>query len=308
MTAKLDLNSLRLYYDVINAQSITRAAAELGMPKSTISRKLSQLEQQVGTVLLKKGQRRLTTTEIGSRFYDHCRRVVEEVEQAEADTQALQTTMRGSLRVSIPIDFGVSWIGKAIAEFVRAHPELELEVDVNSRPVNPREDPYDLTIQLGPLTDTDLTYRRIATITRGVYASPEYLARRGVPRAVDDLHAHDCIITAQQRQDGIWTLRNATTHRYASIHGKVVVNNISIAREMAIGHVGMSMLPNVMCANDLRTGRLQRVLTNWESPSMVATALVLSRKGMPTKIRAFLDFLSERLSLDQRDSGAPQAG
>jgi len=169
--------------------------------------------------------------------------------------------------------------------------------------VNPREDPYDLTIQLGPLKDTDLTYRRIATITRGVYASPEYLRRRGVPLAVDDLHRHDCIITTQQRADGIWTLRNEAQHRYANVEGKVVVNNISIAREMAIGHVGMAMLPNVMCANDLRNGRLERVLKHWESPSVHATALVLSRKGMPSKIRAFLDFLSERLSSDQRSTG-----
>lgn len=302
MSSKLDLNSLRLFYDVVNAQSITRAATELGMPKSTISRKLTQLEQEVGTVLLKKGQRRLTTTEIGARFYDHCRRVVDEVEQAGLNTLHLQTSMQGALRVSIPIDFGVSWIGKAIAEFVLAYPNLELEVDVNSRPVDPREDPYDLTIQLGPLKDTDLTYRRIATITRGVYASPEYLGRRGVPLSVDDLHRHDCIITAQQRMEGIWTLRNQATHRFANIDGKVVVNNISVAREMAIGHVGMSMLPNLMCANDLRTGRLQRVLRDWESPSMHATALVLSRKGMPSKIRTFLDFLADRLSVDQQQA------
>lgn len=301
MTEKLDLNSLRLFYDVVNAQSITRAASTLNMPKSTISRKLAQLEQQMGTILLKKGQRQLTTTEIGASFYEHCRRVVEEVEHAGLDTLKLQTAMRGSLRVSIPTDFGVSWIGKAIGEFVLAYPDLELEVDVNSRAVNPREDPYDLTIQLGPLKDTDLTYRRIATITRGVYASPEYLERRGEPLSVDELHRHDCIMTTQQRADGIWTLRNEAAHRFAQVEGKVVVNSISIAREMAIGHVGLSMLPNMMCVNDLRVGRLRRVLKDWESPPMHATALVLSRKGMPSKIRAFLDFMADRLNLDPKE-------
>ncbi len=305
MADKLDLNSLQLFYDVVNAQSITRAATQLGVPKSTISRKLSQLEQHVGTVLLRKGQRKLTTTEIGARFYEHCRRVVDEVEHAGLETLQLQASMRGTLRVSIPIDFGVSWIGRAIAEFALLHPDLELEVDVNSRQVNPREDPYDLTIQLGPLKDTDLTYRRIATITRGVYASPQYLEAHGTPLSVDDLHRHSCIITAQQRADGIWTLRNAATHRFANIEGRVVVNNISVAREMALGHVGLSMLPNVMCANDLATGRLVRVLRNWESPSMHATALVLSRKGMPSKIRAFLDFLAARLDVDQRNTPGP---
>jgi DNA-binding transcriptional LysR family regulator len=300
MAERLDLNSLRLFYEVVNAQSISRAAAELGLPKSSISRKLGELERHMGTALLKKGPRKLTTTEIGARFYEHCRRVVDEVEQARSDSLTLQSEMRGVLRVSIPIDFGMSWIGRALAEFVQAYPEIELEVDVNSRTVDLREEPYDLTIQLGPIKDTDLIYRRLATLTRGVYASPEYLARRGVPLAVDDLHHHDCIITAQQRLDGIWTLRNQASHRFATIHGKVVVNNISIAREMAIGHVGMCMLPNLMCGNDLRAGRLRRVLENWESPSMHATAMVLSRKGMPKKIRAFLDFFSERLNIDDR--------
>ncbi len=302
MIEKLDLNSLQLFYDVVNAQSITRAAAELGMPKSTISRKLKQLEQRVGTVLLRRGQRKLATTEIGARFYEHCRRVVDQVQYAEMETSQLQTSMRGTLRISIPIDFGVSWIGRAIAEFALLHPGLDLEVDVNSRQVNPRDDQYDLTIQLGPLKDTDLTYRRIATITRGVYASPRYLEKHGTPLSVDDLHRHDCIITEQQRADGIWMLRNANNHRFANIEGKVVVNNILIARELTIGHVGLSMLPNVMCVGDVAASRLVRVLKDWESPSMHATALVLSRHGMPSKIRAFLDFLAERLNVLNQDN------
>jgi DNA-binding transcriptional LysR family regulator len=289
---------MRLFYDVVNSKSITRAAAVLEMPKSTISRKLAQLEQSVGAVLLKKGQRGIAVTDAGMRFYEYCQRIVDDIDEAWLATRQTQSAMLGMLRVSLPVDFGVSWIGKAIADFALAYPGIELEVDVNSGAVNLLETHYDVTIQLGPLQDTNLVCRRLATISRGVYGSPEYLAHRGIPSTVHELGQHDCIVTAQQRADGIWNLCNETTHRFASIKGKIVVNNISVAREMTIGHVGLSMLPNLMCTGDLRSGRLVRVLENWESPSVHATALVLSRKNMPNKVRTFLDFIAKRLEVD----------
>jgi DNA-binding transcriptional LysR family regulator len=300
MHDKLDLNSLRLYYNVVNAGSITRAAEQLRMPKSTISRKLTQLEQDLGTILLKRGPKRLAMTNIGAALYDRWHRLVIEIEDVGLTAAEMQGELRGVLRVSIPVDFGISWISRAIAEFVQKYPEISLEVEVNSRAVNPREDPYDLTIQLGPLKESGLTYRRLATITRGVYASPAYLERRGMPRSVEDFAKHDCVITDQQRQDGVWTFRNQARHRFIEVNGKVMVNNIGIARELAINDVGLAMLPNVMCQNDLKSGRLVRVLTNWESPPAHATALILSRKGIPNKTRVFLDFLAERLSDDAR--------
>jgi DNA-binding transcriptional LysR family regulator len=296
MIDRLDLNSLRLYYEVVNAGSITRASDQLRMPKSTISRKLAQLEQDLGAILLKKGPKRLATTDIGAALYDRCRRLVIEIEDVGLATAEMQGELRGTLRVSIPIDFGLSWISRAIAEFVKKYPDISLEIEVNSRVVNPREDPYDLTIQLGPLKESGLTYRRLATVTRGVYASREYLALRGTPRTVEDFSKHDCIVTDQQRQDGVWTFRNQSKHRFIEVSGKVTVNNIGVARELAIGGVGLSMLPNIMCLNDVKAGRLVRVLTNWESPPVEATALMLSRKGIPNKTRVFLDFLAEQLA------------
>jgi DNA-binding transcriptional LysR family regulator len=296
MIDRLDLNSLRLYYEVVNAGSITKAAELLRMPKSTISRKLTQLEQDLGAILLKKGPKRLTTTDIGAALYERCRRLVIEIEDVGLATAEMQGELRGVLRVSIPVDFGISWISRAMVGFVHKYPEINLAIEVNSRLVNPREDPYDVTIQLGPLKDSGLTYRRLATITRGVYASPAYLAKHGTPRTVEDFGKHDCIITDQQRQDGVWTFRNQSKHRFIEVSGKVTVNNIAIARDLAIGGIGLSMLPNMMCQNDVNTNRLVRVLTNWESPPAEATALILSRKGIPNKTRVFLDFLADQLT------------
>jgi DNA-binding transcriptional LysR family regulator len=299
MMQHMDLNSLVLFYEVVNARSITRAAEILRMPKSTISRKLTLLEQQVGGILLKKGQRYLVPTEAGTLLYNHCSRLVAEVESAGLDTAELQSELRGTLRVSIPIDFGIAWLSRALAEFILKYPEIHLEVEVNSRLVNPRDEPYDLTIQLGPLKESGLTYRRLATITRGLYASPAYIARNGMPVSVETFAAHDCIVTDQQRQDGVWNFVNKSNkakHRLTTVEGKVVINNIGVARELAIGGVGLGMLPNIMCKNDVKANRLVRILPDWEGPPMHATALILSRKGIPNKTRALLDFLSDRLN------------
>jgi DNA-binding transcriptional LysR family regulator len=299
MAERLDLNSLVLFYEVVNARSITRAAEVLRMPKSTISRKLTLLEAQVGGILLKKGQRYLVPTELGSILYNHCSRLVAEVESAGFDTAEMQSELRGNLRVSIPIDFGISWISRAIAGFVLTYPEIHLDIEVNSRAVNPRDEPYDITIQLGTLKESGLTYRRLATITRGVYASPAYLALHGMPARVEDFIEHDCIVTDQQRQDGVWNFintNNRARHRLTAVAEKVVVNNIGVARELAIGGVGLGMLPNIMCRNDVKANRLVRILKDWESPPMHASAMILSRKGIPNKTRAFLDFLSGRLT------------
>lgn len=296
---RLDLNSLVLFYEVVNAKSITKAAAVLRVPKSTISRKLTLLENQIGEALLRKGQRNVGTTEAGSILYNHCSRLVAEIDSARVYTAEHQSELRGILRISLPIDFGIAWLSRAIAEFVLKYPEIHLEIEVNSRLVNPRDEPYDLTIQLGPLKESGLTYRRLATITRGVYASSTYIARKGMPTSVGSLPEHDCIVTDQQRQDGVWNfvhIVNKTKHRLTSVEGKVVVNNIGVARELAIGGVGLAMLPNIMCKNDVKSNRLVRILPNWEGPAMHATALILSRKGIPNKTRAFLEFLSDRLT------------
>lgn len=301
MAERLDLNSLVLFYEVVNAKSITRASEQLRVPKSTISRKLTLLEQRLGGVLLRKGHRRLTTTELGATLYEHCRRLVTEVDSAGIDAAEMQEELRGLLRVSIPIDFGISWLSRAIADFSLRYPEIHLEIDVNHRFVTPRDEPYDVTIHLGRLRESGLTYRRLATITRGVYANPAYLASRGAPESVEDFHAHDCIVTDQQRADGVWNMisrGNSERHRIVTVEGKIVVNNVGVARELAVAGMGLAILPNVMCKNDVKTSRLVRVLANWEGAPVQASALMLSRKGIPNKVRAFLDFLSDRLSAD----------
>ena len=250
--------------------------------------------------MLNKTQRGVTTTEIGTRFLEHCRCIVDDLDEALASTRQLQTAIHGKLRVNVPVDFGVQWIGRVVAEFANTFPELLLEVDINSHVSTVSTSDYDVTVVMGSLMNANphMVSRRIATITRGIYASPVYLARCGTPRTVQELEQHDCIVTTQQRTDGSWSLKHGDTHCAANVTGRLIVNSISIARELAIGHRGLCMLPLPMCMNDVRSNRLVHVLTDWESPPLHATALVMNRRSMPHKIRTFLNFLKDRLNPD----------
>jgi len=166
MPRKLDLNALLLFFEVTNARSISAAAKKLGIPKSTISRKIQFLEDQTGATLFRKGSRKLTTTDIGQALYEHCERIASEIEEAGLGTARMQTELRGTLRVSMPVDFGIGWLSHAVAAFAVSYPDIHLVIDANSRWVDVTVEPYDVAVQLGPLPKTQNGARPLASITR----------------------------------------------------------------------------------------------------------------------------------------------
>lgn len=307
MDTRLDLNSLLLFYEVVNAGTITQAATRLRIPKSTISRKLALLEEQLGTMLLRKSTRRLHTTDIGAAFYEHCARIAQELEDARLQTSEMHTELRGTLRVAMPMDFGAVWLGLAISKFSKAHPEVQFEIELSNRPLDLLEERYDIAIHLGPLAPSRLISRPIGRLRRGVYASPGYLQRKGVPESVDDFGKHDCILTELQRREGVWSFHKHARDRTVEITGKYVVNNTALARELAMGGLGLSVLPNLMCINPLRSGRLVRVLSEWEAPSLQANAVITNRSRIPQRTRVFLEFLAKSLASDDERGYVPRA-
>ncbi|MGY3369830.1 LysR family transcriptional regulator for bpeEF and oprC [Bradyrhizobium sp. GM2.4] len=246
MARKLDLNALLLFFEVVNARSISSASKKLDIPKSTISRKLMFLEDQLGAVLFKKGGRKLAVTDIGQALYEHCERIAAEIEEAGLGTTRMQTELRGMLRVSMPVDFGTGWLSSAIAAFAVSYPDIHLVIDANSRWIDVSVEPYDVAVQLGTLPETHGGIRHLASITRGVYASPSFLERKGVPLSVDDFERFDCIVTEHQRAEGVWNFRSELGVKVIDVVGRISVNHIGVARELVIGGVGLGILPNIM--------------------------------------------------------------
>jgi DNA-binding transcriptional LysR family regulator len=289
----IDLNALLVFFEVVNAESITKAARRLGLPKSTVSRKIQHLESQVGSALLKRRNRRITITEEGLRLHDHCGRIAAEIEDAGLQATQMRTSLKGRLRVSMPIDFGIGWLSRAMASFAEKYPSIDLEIHVNGRWVDVTEEAYDVAIHLGRLLNPDVPFRRLSALTRGVYASPEYLARR--TPAINLWDEHDCVLTEQQLAEGIWTQTNKEAQRR---EGRVLVNNIGVARELVISGIGVGVLPTVMCRNDVKSGRLIRIMLDRQIPALEASATFFAGRYLPRKTKVFLDHVTEFLASD----------
>jgi DNA-binding transcriptional LysR family regulator len=214
--------------------------------------------------------------------------------------------LRGTLKVSLPQEFGSDWLGKAVSEFALEFPDIRLKLDVNTEFTDLIAESYDVAIQFCKLKSSSFVCRPLATLSRALYASPDYIKRRGEPREIEDIAHHDCVVIETQQRQGIWSFQGPSKRRSIDVSNRATVNNVRLAREMVLGGVGLGILPEEMCARYVAANQLVRVLPSWRSPPLQATALVLAREGIPRKTRVFLDFIAQRLA--QRQDCHPQPG
>jgi DNA-binding transcriptional LysR family regulator len=298
---QLDLNALMLFHEVVKAGSLTAACERLDVPRSTLSRRLLQLEKELGTLLLKKSTRKLAPTDLGLSVHEHCTRIAGEAAAIQQKTARIRTELHGKLRVAMPIEFGTAWLGKAISDFAVKYPEMAIDIDVSGRVVDLIDESVDIAITFGQPKPSRMTLRRLGSLTSGIYASSSYAERCGLPRSLDDIGAHDCVVTQIQLREGIWRFRNSSGKRDVGVKGRLRVNSIRLARELVIGGAGLGLLPNMMCTNHVASGSLVRVLPSWSSPALPVVALILSRTSIPKKTRIFLDFVAEQLAAAHLD-------
>lgn len=301
MADPIDVSSLLLFNEVAKAGSLSAAAVRTGVPKSTLSRRLGQLEKQVGSPLLKKNTRKQAPTDLGLGVIDHCERIAAEVDAIQQLASRARSGLSGTLRVAIPVEFGTAWLGKAIAEFASDHPDLAIEVNVSGRSVDLIAEPFDLAITFGQPKLSRITQRRLGAVSSGIYASPEYLRRHGTPTTFDEVVRSDCVVTDIQLQEGVWQFRSAGRRRDLKVPTRLRVNSIRLARELVLGGAGLGLLPHLMCERHVRSGALLQVLPSWNSPPMPVVALMLSRTNLPKKTRLFLDFVARQLSAASSD-------
>lgn len=295
MNHVFSIDELLLFHEVLRSGSLTKASERRQLAKSTVSRRLANLEKQIGAVLLKRNTRRILPTEVGQALYDRCERIAREISGLSEIVSDSQDLVRGTLRVSIPNEFGSGWLGKAISEFALQYPDLQLDIEIATRPVNLIDEPYDVAINFGKLNDSRLVSRRLASLSRGIYASSEYLAAHPRPSRLEELSAHSFIVTDVQQREGTLILREQKQRRRITLNHRIRVNSMRLARELVLGGVGLAVLPRAMCVPHVRSGRLVPILPNWGCPPVQAMAVVLAREGIPRKTRVFLDFVAEYL-------------
>lgn len=296
MKTSVSLDDLMLFHEVVSAGSMSRASVRLGLAKSTISRSLARLETQMQTLLIKRSTRKLMLTDIGEDVYERCKSIAAELAILENATEESRSVLQGTLRVSLPNEFGSAWLGRAISEFAMNYPELCLDIDVNSHAVDLIAESYDVAIHLGRLRSSQLAYRRLASLSRSIYASPTYLSANAAINHPEDLRGAEFIVTEVQRREGNLVLRSKSARRTVKLHGRIAVNSLRIARELVVGGAGIGILPDAMSEKYVESGTLVRVLEQWRVPPVLASATVLAREGIPRKTRVFLDFIAERLA------------
>lgn len=289
----MNLNDLSLFIRVVETGSFTAAADSLNVQKSTISRRIAQLEDTLGIRLIQRTTRKLKLTPEGEELFNRAQPLVDDLEAVQDDISASKTELRGRLRLTMPTEIGVFMMNEVITSFMQTYPKLEVDVELSTRTVDLIEEGVDLALRLGPLPNSSLIARHIAGLHRGLFATPEYLEQHGVPKTPDDLAHHQCISLLKPFDHLRFT--NWNDNEPVTMGGRLRTNSMSFVREMILQGMGIGRLPEVFCGELVKTGRIVRVLDEFTLDPLEINALYASRRNLNPRVRAFLDHMSERL-------------
>ena len=292
-------DDLILFARVVNAGSFSQAAERCGLPKSTVSRRISALERNLGERLLTRTTRQFAITEFGEGMLEHARRLLEEAEAASALAQHRQATPQGTLRVSLPPDFLQELeLVPFLLAFATRYPEVKVEMDLSPRRVDLVAERFDLAIRVAARLPDDATLvaRRLLEMRHGLYASPAYLARFGRPLAPADLVSHTGLkLITSSGEAQPWQLSRADQHWVGAPTGPIAVNSVGLQRELAAHGLGLVGLSERYAAAFVQKGLLERVLPDWCLPTMTVWAVTPGRRLQPTRVSAFIEMLREAL-------------
>ena len=289
----IDPNDLLIFACVAELGSFSRAAEKMGLPKSTVSRRLAGLEQRLGERLLLRTTRRQTMTEFGLQLLEHARQVALEVDAVAALRERRQAAPSGRLRVSMPSDIANLLLADPIAAFIAKHPDIVLELDLSARRVDLLGEGVDLAVRMGELPDDGLlAARRLTDLSAGLYASAGYLAQFGQPQAPEELLLHSAVRLLGGNGEPVpWLLSQGDARWQGIPPGRVSANSPELLIRLACAGAGIAAVPDYFALPDVRQGALRRVLAGWCLPAHRASAVFPGRKLMPAKTRAFIDML-----------------
>ncbi len=292
----MKLEGMGIFARVAEAKSFSGAARRLGVSKSLVSKEVTRLEKALGARLLNRTTRQLSLTEFGAAFYEHCARVVQEAEEASLLVDRLHANPRGVLKFTAPVAFATLHIARALPEFLAQYPDVEVDLTLGDRFFELAEEGYDLAIRIARDLPPNMVARPIAPINRVICGTPQYLARHGVPATPQDLAAHDCVVYTHANPDSIWHLRAQGKDIAVQVRGKLKVNDDEVAWQAVRAGLGVSLLPTFIVGDDLQSGRLQAVLTEYLPSERKLYALYLPNRHLSAKVRVFIDFLLARFA------------
>jgi DNA-binding transcriptional LysR family regulator len=295
-----DLNDTLVFVKVAELGSFIAAARSLRLPKTTVSRKVQDLETRLGAQLLHRTTRKLGLTEAGNIYFEHCQRIARELDEAESAVGQLQGGPRGWLRLTTPYSLGIERIAPLLGEFHARHPEVRVEMLLTNENLDIIDKELDIALRVGPLSDSTFIARKLATLRTQIFASVDYLDKHGEPLHPDDLQHHRSLAMSKQRRNGsfVWSLNDGNGLVDYRIDPVFVANDPAGLRGALLCGEGLMLANDVMVKPFVERGYLRRVLPAWTGPEYELNAVFPRGRVQSPKVRAFIDFLVDRFDYD----------
>lgn len=285
------------FVSVVEEGGFAKAARSMGMATSSLTRQVNALERHLGTLLLNRSTRSVTLTDAGASYFEQAVRILEDLEEANRSVIEREGPPRGLLRVSLPVAFARLHIAPAIPAFLRACPDIELDLFLSDGLVNLVEERVDLAVRIGKLTSSSLVARKLAPHRRVLCASPAYLEEHGTPRVPSDLSGHECLTFSYSKGVQHWRFAGPSGGESVRVKGRLRANNSEMLRTAALDGAGIILMPSWLIGADINTDRLRGLLGEWEVNAGEAGegihALYLPSRRGSKKVKAFIDFLAQ---------------
>jgi DNA-binding transcriptional LysR family regulator len=296
----VDLNDIVVFVRVVEAGSFTAAARVLGMPKTTVSRRIASLEREVGVRLVQRTTRSLNMTDAGRLYYEQSSQALRTIEDANLRLAETRAEPSGTIRISAPVGFGAHYLTGAVFDFLAAFPKTQVELHLTDDKLNLVENRIDLAFRTGILPDSTLTARKLGSTHRILCGSPDYLARHGDPQAPADLVHHHCVIAGPSTGSAHWVLDGPRGEETVSVSGRFAANEMQAVIAAAIAGYGIAQLPYKVAELLVRDGRLRRVLGDYTTPAGGVYAVYPTSRHVSPLVKAFIELAAKHISMPLR--------
>ncbi|MDK9704362.1 MAG: LysR family transcriptional regulator [Sulfuritalea sp.] len=288
------LTAMQTFVRVAEAGSFTAVADQMNVARSAVTRQIAALEAHLGVKLIARSTRRLSLTSAGATYLEQCRDILDRIDEAEGDLAGERQTLQGTIRASVPLSFGLLHLTPLILEFSRAHPDIHVDLDFNDRRVNLIEEGMDFALRITDRLPETTVARRLTRCRSVVVAAPEYLRRHGVPGHPDELTQHACL-TYSLTSRSSWAFVVDGAPHAVEINGPLTANNGSVLQDAALQGMGIAYQPTFIAADPIRRGELVPILKGFPLPVLDMCAVFPGNRFVPQRVRAFVDFLADRL-------------
>lgn len=292
-----DLNNTLIFAKVVEQGTFAGAARTLGLPNSTVSRKIRELEERLGARLINRTTRRLALTEAGALYFEHSRRIAAELDEAESAVHQLEDSPRGWLRITAPYNLTVCLLSPILRDFRARYPDVRVDLVLSNDRLDLVAHEIDVAIRPGSLPDSTLIARRLASFPTLIYAGKDYLTRHGEPKAPEELAHHHALVVSRQRREGnySWRLKNGDAEREYSVNPVAVANDPEALLALLINGDGLMLTTSMKDHCLIMSESIRQVLPGWRGPDLDLNAVFVGGRILSPKVRLFVDFAAERM-------------